>query len=84
MFLNGSLPCLTKLNLSFQRADFFIHVLYDLLHSTVYYVLMSRFMLPEFVRDFRKEKSSKQKILEIEENSDNYLNKENVFFSNYG
>ena len=82
MFLNGFLPCLTKLNLSLQRADFFIHVLYDLLHSTTV-VLMSRFMLPEFVRDFRKEKLSKQKILEIEENSDNYLDKENVFFFNY-
>ena len=40
MFLDGSLPCLTKLNLSLQRADPFIHVLHDLLHSTVV-VLMS-------------------------------------------
>ena len=60
MFLNGSLPCLTKLNLSLQRAGPIIYVLYDLLDSTAV-VLISRFRLPEFVRDFREEKLSKQK-----------------------
>ena len=64
MFLDGSLPCLTKLNFSLQRADFIIHVLYDSLYWTAV-VLMSRFMLPEYVRDFRKEKLSKQKNLEM-------------------
>ena len=36
-------------------------------------------MLREFVRDFRKENLSKQNILEIVENPDNYLDVENVF-----
>ena len=60
MFLNGSLPCLTKLNLSLQRADPIIYVLHDLLDSTAV-VLTSCFMLPEFVRDFQEEKLLKQK-----------------------
>ena len=53
-------------------------MLYDVLHSTGV-VLMSRFILPEFVRDFQKEKSPKQKILEIVENPDNYFDVEDLF-----
>ena len=68
MFLDGSLPCLTKLNLSLQIADPIIHVLYDLLHSTAVALINS----------FRKEKLSKQNKLEIVENPGNYLDVENV------
>ena len=48
MIADGSLPCLTKWNLSLQNADPIIHFLYDLLHSGAV-VLMSHFNLREFV-----------------------------------
>ena len=72
----GSLHCIRTLNLPLQIADTIIHVLYDLLNSTAV-VLMTRFI--ELVPDFPKEKLSKQKILKIVENPDNYVNVE--FFS---
>ena len=78
MFLDGALPSLIHLNLSLQRADPLIHVLHDLLHDTAAQ-LLSRFVVPDVVKKFRNGELSKDELLHVVEDSENYLSANKVF-----
>ena len=73
-FLNASLPYLINLNLFLQRTDPVIHLMYDALFDTSC-MLLGRFMKPEFVKMYRDGKLTTSDV----ENSDNYLNSDDMF-----
>ena len=77
-FLHGALPRLTSLNLLLQRSDPIIHLMYDALFDTSV-TLLSRFISPDIVTQYKNHKLSNENIRIIVEDPDYYLPK-NTFF----
>ena len=77
-FLHGALPALICLNLLLQRSDPIIHLLYDALFDTSV-LLLSRFMVPQVVNQYKKNLLSEEAIKAAVEDPNNYLTTDKIF-----
>ena len=71
-FLHGALPRLINLNLLLQRCDPIIHLMYDALFDTSV-TLLSRFISPDIVTQYKNHKLSNEDVRIIVEDPDCYL-----------
>ena len=77
-FLHGGLPRLINLNLLRQRSDPIIHFMYDALFDTSV-TLLSRFISPDIVTQYKNYKLSNEDIRIIVEDPDYYLPTNTLF-----
>ena len=77
-FLHGGLPRLINLNLLRQRSDPIIHFMYDALFDTSV-TLLSRFVSPDIVTQYKNYKLSNEDIRIIVEDPDYYLPTNTLF-----
>ena len=78
MFLDGTLSCLTHLNLLLQRSDPIIHILYDVLFTTTC-TLLSHFIKPNIVKEYRNGNLSIAEIKLAVDDSNNHLTCDQLF-----
>ena len=77
-FLHRALPRLINLNLLLQRSDPIIHLMYDALFDTSV-TLLSRFISPDIVTQYKNHKLSNEDIRIIVEDPDYYLPTNTLF-----
>ena len=77
-FLHSTLPLLINLNLLLQRRDPIIHLMYNALFDTSV-VLLSRFMSPEIVSQYKNNMLDKEAIKAPTEDLLNYLTTDKLF-----
>ena len=78
MFLDGALSCLTRLNLLLQRSDPIIYILYDVLFTTTC-TLISRFIKPDIVKEYRNGNLSIAEIKLAVDDPNNHLTCDQLF-----
>ena len=77
-FLHGALPTLINLNLLLQRSDPIIDLMYDAVFDTSV-TLLSRFISPDIVTQYKNHKLSNEDIRIIVEDPDYYLPTNTLF-----